>query len=97
MHGAIFVPIILGSETTVSVGTGHTAYYSLYIANGIVFNIVRRAHENAVTLLGFLAIPTSTCLVFHSYPALTKAQLIGSSRIPKISAATFSYMDRSHS
>ncbi|KAG6824535.1 hypothetical protein H0H92_006573 [Tricholoma furcatifolium] len=57
-HGAMFVPLILGSDkTTVSVGTGQNEYYPLYIANGAVFNSVRRAHKNAVSLLGFLAIP----------------------------------------
>ena len=31
-HGAMFAPIVLGSDkTTVSVGTGHTEYYPLYI------------------------------------------------------------------
>ncbi|KAM6496272.1 hypothetical protein JOM56_008978 [Amanita muscaria] len=57
-HGAMFVPVILGSDkTTVSVATGQNEYYPLYISNGIVANSVRRAHKNAVSLLGFLAIP----------------------------------------
>ncbi|KAG6905029.1 hypothetical protein DXG01_005543 [Tephrocybe rancida] len=56
--GATFCPIILGSDkTTVSVGTGHTEYYPLYISNGLIHNNVRRAHRNGVTLLAFLAIP----------------------------------------
>ncbi|KAF7378018.1 hypothetical protein MSAN_00225700 [Mycena sanguinolenta] len=58
MHGSTFVPIILGSDkTTVSVATGQTEYYPLYLSNGLVYNRVRRAHRNAVTLIGFLAIP----------------------------------------
>ncbi|KAJ7712748.1 hypothetical protein DFH07DRAFT_872806 [Mycena maculata] len=57
-HGSTFVPVILGSDkTTVSVATGQNEYYPLYTSNGLVFNGVRRAHHNAVTLFGFLAIP----------------------------------------
>jgi Plavaka transposase len=57
-HGATFVPIILGSDkTTVSVATGQNKYYPLYISNGCVHNGARRAHRNAVSLVGFLAIP----------------------------------------
>ncbi|KAJ6531551.1 hypothetical protein B0H10DRAFT_2171470 [Mycena sp. CBHHK59/15] len=57
-HGSTFVPIILGSDkTTVSGATGQNEYYPLYMSNGLVHNGVRRAHRNAVTLIGFLAIP----------------------------------------
>ncbi|KAI0323460.1 hypothetical protein GY45DRAFT_1264523, partial [Cubamyces sp. BRFM 1775] len=57
---ASFVPIILGSDkTTVSVATGQNKYYPLYCSIGNVHNSVRRAHKNAVSLLGFLAIPKS--------------------------------------
>ncbi|KAG6810968.1 hypothetical protein H0H92_009587 [Tricholoma furcatifolium] len=57
-HGAMFCPLILGSDkTTVSVATGQTEFYPLYLASGVVTNAVRRAHKNAVTLIGFLAIP----------------------------------------
>ncbi|EIW78271.1 hypothetical protein CONPUDRAFT_38191, partial [Coniophora puteana RWD-64-598 SS2] len=56
--GSTFVPIILGSDkTTVSVATGHTEYYPLYLSIGNVHNNIRRAHRNAVALIGFLAIP----------------------------------------
>ena len=56
----MFVPVILGSDkTTVSVATGHNEYYPLYASIGNVQNQVRRAHRNAVSLLGFLAIPKS--------------------------------------
>lgn len=59
-HGATFVPAIFGSDkTTVSVATGQNEYYPLYMSNGLVHNNVRRAHRNAVTLIGFLAIPKS--------------------------------------
>ncbi|KAF8958618.1 hypothetical protein BDZ97DRAFT_1841060 [Flammula alnicola] len=43
-HGAMFVP-------------GQTEYYPLYASLGNVHNSVRRAHRNAVTIIGFLAIP----------------------------------------
>ncbi|KII84506.1 hypothetical protein PLICRDRAFT_117609 [Plicaturopsis crispa FD-325 SS-3] len=57
-HGAMFVPIILGSDkTTVSVGTGNNEYYPLYMSTGNVRNNVRRAHRNALVLIAFLAIP----------------------------------------
>ncbi|KAH7917799.1 hypothetical protein BV22DRAFT_1108505 [Leucogyrophana mollusca] len=57
-HGAAFVPVILGSDkTTVSVGTGHNEYYPLYASIGNVHNNVRRAHRDALVIIGFLAIP----------------------------------------
>ncbi|KAH8071048.1 hypothetical protein BXZ70DRAFT_1058347 [Cristinia sonorae] len=59
-HGAMFAPIILGSDkTTVSVATGQNEYYPLYISLGNITNNMRRAHRDAVALLGFLAIPKS--------------------------------------
>ncbi|KAJ7215482.1 hypothetical protein GGX14DRAFT_696479 [Mycena pura] len=55
-HGAVYVPAFLGSDkTTVSVATGQNDYYLLYLPNGLVHNNVRRAHRNAVSLIGFLA------------------------------------------
>ncbi|KAJ6522687.1 hypothetical protein B0H10DRAFT_2249900, partial [Mycena sp. CBHHK59/15] len=58
IHGSTFVPIILGSnKTTVSVAAGQNDYYPLYMSNGLVYNNVRHAHRNTVTLIGFLAIP----------------------------------------
>lgn len=60
-HGATFVPVWKGSDkTTVSVGTGHVEFYPLYAGIGNVHNSVRRAHRNAISLIGFLAIPKST-------------------------------------
>ncbi|PSS36826.1 hypothetical protein PHLCEN_2v1328 [Hermanssonia centrifuga] len=57
-HGAMVVPLVLGSDkTTVSVGTGDNEYYPLYISLGNVYNNVRRAHRNAVLVVAFLAIP----------------------------------------
>lgn len=65
-HGSTFCPVILGSDkTTVSVATGQTEYYLVYISNGLVHNGVRRAHRNALMLLGFLSIPKS------AYPGQT--------------------------
>ncbi|KAF5373982.1 hypothetical protein D9615_009931 [Tricholomella constricta] len=60
-HGAMFAPVILGSDkTTVSVATGQNDFYPLYASSGNVFNSVRRGHKNAVALIGFLAIPKSS-------------------------------------
>jgi len=62
-HGSMFVPVILGSDkTTVSVATGNNEYYPLYASPGNVHHNVRWAHHNAVSLIGFLAIPKSECL-----------------------------------
>ncbi|KAG2359041.1 hypothetical protein BDR07DRAFT_1452481 [Suillus spraguei] len=68
-HGSTFVPMILGSDKmTVSVATGQNNYYPLYASIGNVRNNVRRAHRNAVAVVGFLAMPKSTfhCQLFHS-------------------------------
>ncbi|TFK58959.1 hypothetical protein BDN72DRAFT_873109 [Pluteus cervinus] len=57
-HGSTLCPIILGSDkTVVSVGTGNTEYYPLYMSNGLIHNNVRRAHRGGMTLIAFLAIP----------------------------------------
>ncbi|KAH8983439.1 hypothetical protein EDB92DRAFT_1890569 [Lactarius akahatsu] len=59
IKGAMYCPIILGSDkTVVSVGTGHVEYHPLYISIGNIHNTVRRAHRNAVIPIAFLAIPT---------------------------------------
>ncbi|KAK7677769.1 hypothetical protein QCA50_019321 [Cerrena zonata] len=56
--GSLLIPIILGSDkTTVSVATGNNEYYPLYLSIGNVYNNVRRAHRNALVLIGFLSIP----------------------------------------
>ena len=56
----MFAPIVLGSDkTTVSVATGQNDYYPLYAPIGNVQSHVRRAHQNVVSLVGFLAIPKS--------------------------------------
>ena len=57
-HGSTFVPIILGSDkTTVSVATGQNEYYPLYLSISNVQNHMRRAHKNALVVIGFLPIP----------------------------------------
>ena len=58
MKGALYCPIILGSDKTmVSVATGHVEYHPLYLSTGLVHNTIWRAHQNAVIPIGFLAIP----------------------------------------
>lgn len=57
-QGAMFVPIILGSDkTTVSVATGNNEYWPIYLSIGNIHNTTRRAHRNGLVLLGFFAIP----------------------------------------
>ncbi|KAF9218822.1 hypothetical protein BS17DRAFT_863841 [Gyrodon lividus] len=46
--------------TTVSVATGNNEYYPLYLSIGNVRNNVRRAHRDALVLIGFLAIRKTT-------------------------------------
>ncbi|KAG5634194.1 hypothetical protein H0H81_002978 [Sphagnurus paluster] len=59
-HGAALVPVILGSEkTTVSVATGQNEYNPLYGSIQNTQNHVWRAHRNALSIIGFLAIPKS--------------------------------------
>ncbi|EMD31631.1 hypothetical protein CERSUDRAFT_78076 [Gelatoporia subvermispora B] len=56
--GSMLVPIILRSDkTTVSVATGQNEYHPVYASIGNVHNNVRRAHRNAMVVIGFLAIP----------------------------------------
>ena len=56
----MFVPVVLGSDKTmVSVATGHTEYYPLYISLENIHNNVHRAHRDAITILAFLVIPKS--------------------------------------
>ncbi len=57
----MIVPVILGSDkTTTSVATGDNEYYPLYISIGNVHNNVRRAHRDAVEVVGFLSVAKST-------------------------------------
>lgn len=56
----MYCPVILGADkTTVSVATGNVEYHPLYLSLGNVHNTARRAHRNAVSPIGFLAIPKS--------------------------------------
>jgi hypothetical protein len=67
-HGSTFVPVILGSDkTVVSVATGHTEYWPLYLSIGNVRNQLCRAHKGAVAVIGFLVIPKSK---FYTVPCL---------------------------
>ena len=59
-HGAMFVPVVAGSDkTTVSVATGHQEYHPVYVSAGNLTNTARRAHGNAVLPVAFLPIPKS--------------------------------------
>ena len=63
-HGAMFVPVILGSDkTTVSVATGNVEYWPFYGSIGNIHNNVRRCHGAGLVLVGFLAIPKSKLFV----------------------------------
>ena len=67
MHGSMFIPIILGSDkTTVSVATSQNDFYPLYLSIGNVQNHIRRAHKNALVLIGFLPIPKGYYYLIYS-------------------------------
>ena len=62
MHGATFIPIIIGSDkTTTSVMAGQHEYYPVYLSIGNVQNHIQRAHKDALVLIGFLPIPKGEC------------------------------------
>jgi hypothetical protein len=68
MYGAMFVPIILGSDkTTLSVVTDHTEAYPLYLSIRNLHNNVRRSHRGSVVLIGFLPIAKSKLVFLCSY------------------------------
>ncbi len=57
----MFCPVVIGSDkTTVSVATGQTEYYPLYLSLGNLHNKIRRTHTGSVVVIGFLAIPKGT-------------------------------------
>ena len=57
----MLVPVNLGSDkTTTSVATGQSEFYPLYLSPGNLKNRTRQGHDDAVALIGFLAIPKST-------------------------------------
>ncbi|TRM58162.1 hypothetical protein BD626DRAFT_408644 [Schizophyllum amplum] len=57
-HGAMFVPVISGSDkTTVSVATGHQEYHPVYISPGCITNTARRAQGDGVLPVAMLPIP----------------------------------------
>ncbi|KAF8903656.1 hypothetical protein CPB84DRAFT_1845636 [Gymnopilus junonius] len=60
-HGAMFVPIVAGSDkTTVSVATGHQEYHPVYISPGDISNTAHRGHGNGVLPVAFLPIPKTS-------------------------------------
>ena len=77
MHGCMFVPIILGSDkTTTSVATGQHEYYPVYLSIGNVHNNIRRAHKDALVLIGFLPIPKGDDHPSPARDAHTKFQVL---------------------
>ncbi|KAH8978815.1 hypothetical protein EDB92DRAFT_1937481 [Lactarius akahatsu] len=71
-HGLAFVPIILGSDkTTVSVATGQTDYYPLYLSIGNLYNNLCQSCRGGVALAGFLAI-AQTEKRYHDNPGFQR-------------------------
>ncbi|KZP31967.1 hypothetical protein FIBSPDRAFT_709365, partial [Athelia psychrophila] len=75
--GAMFVPIILGSDkTTVSVATGLNEYWPIYLSIGNIRNNVRRAHRDGLVLMGFLPIAKTISGMLKSlHPAFTTPEV----------------------
>ncbi|KAJ8091523.1 hypothetical protein PM082_024443 [Marasmius tenuissimus] len=60
-HGAMFVPVVCGSDkTTVSVATGHQEYHPVYQSPGNITNAARRGHGSGVLPSAFLPIPKTS-------------------------------------
>ena len=98
-HGSMFVPIILGSDkTTVSVATGHTEYWPVYLSIGNIHINVRRAHRNGLVLLGFLAIPKGQCQecvnTTCTYSYISCEKICWQWRLSQLSAPITSYISR---
>lgn len=80
----MFIPIILGSDkTTVSVATGQHEYHPIYLSVGNVHNHFRRAHKDALVLIGFLPIPKGEQFYFSCLRHLTGQQVLGETPIMK--------------
>lgn len=74
----MFVPVILGSDkTTVSVATGQNDFHPLYLSIGNVQNHIRRAHKDALVLIGFLPIPKGKFTQLSPLPTSSHNSLIG--------------------
>jgi len=59
-NSAMFVAVIMDSDKImVSVATGQTEYWPLYISIGNIHNNIHCGHGNGLVLVGFLAIPKS--------------------------------------
>ena len=86
--GSMFVPIIIGSDkTTVSIATGDTKFYPLYMSIGNVKNNIRRAHKDALVLIGFLAIAKSASSVISALLFLfTHCSYPGRKKIGEVSS-----------
>jgi hypothetical protein len=52
---------------TVSVATGHTEAYPLYLSIGNLHNNARRSHRGGVVVIAFLAIAKSKYVLLYSY------------------------------
>jgi hypothetical protein len=71
----MLVTILLGSDkTTVSVATGQNDYYPLYMSVGNISNRARRAYEDGVIVIGFLAIPKGVFIWYLSCHVLNVVQ-----------------------
>jgi hypothetical protein len=64
----MFVPVILGSDKTmVSVATGQTDYYPLYLSIRNIHNDICQSHHNGIVLIAFLVIAKSAHFLLYFY------------------------------
>ncbi|KDQ49851.1 hypothetical protein JAAARDRAFT_712917 [Jaapia argillacea MUCL 33604] len=71
-HGAMYVPIVAGSnKTTCLVATGHQEYHLVYMSPGMLTNTAHRGHGNDILPVAFLPIP-KTLKKHHWKPAYQK-------------------------
>ncbi|KAI9441968.1 hypothetical protein BJY52DRAFT_1206842 [Lactarius psammicola] len=67
-HGAMFVPIVTGSDkTTVSIATGNQEYHPVYASLGNLTNTARCRHGNGVVPIAFLPIPKTKKTEFQMF------------------------------
>ncbi|PPQ83156.1 hypothetical protein CVT26_008490 [Gymnopilus dilepis] len=72
LRGAMFVPVIAGSDkTTVSVATGHQEYHPVYTSPGIFTDTARRGYGNAILPVAFLPIPKGVHFIQKNKTYLT--------------------------
>ena len=102
MHGAMFVPVIAGSDkTTISIATGHQEYHPVYMSPGNLINTARCAHGSTFLPVAFLPIPKSIIQFLSHSIQLTlyytsKQEALREGNLPKILSTIISCLPCSY-